>query len=99
MGSPRGVAWGLFLLAIGIVVVVPGEQDDLLLAAIGAIMLALNLARALLSIPVSWLTTILGAVAVVAGLSSAFGFPVPWFGVVFILLGIAVGVRAFTAMR
>ena len=93
------IAWGLAFLAFGIAVLVPGNQEDAFLASLGAILLGLNGTRAAMGLTISWFTIVLGATAVVAGLGTIAGVAVPGLGVLFVVLGAVMALRAVAAVR
>jgi hypothetical protein len=98
-GRLETTAWGLAFLVFGIFVLVPGYQEDAFLASLGAILLGLNGARAKMGLAVSWLTIVVGAAALVAGLGSIVGLAVPGLGVLFVVLGAVIAVRAVSGVR
>lgn len=61
------IAWGLGLIWIGILGIIPGNQNGIGLLSIGLILLGLNLLRYLKKIPVNGFSSILGIIC------SAFG--------------------------
>ncbi len=93
------IAWGLAFLAFGIFMLVPGNQEDAFLASLGAILLGLNGARATMGFAVSWLTIVLGATALVAGLGTIAGMAVPGLGVLFVAIGAVMAIRALVPGR
>jgi hypothetical protein len=68
----RNLAWGAFFILVGSLSIIPGDQTSLAILAAGLILLALNLARSLSSIPMHGFTIALGAAAFVAGAMGVF---------------------------
>lgn len=83
------IGWGLLLIVVGGLLLVPGEQvpQGAWLILAGVIMLALNGVRYLNGIRASIFTTALGALALIAGLGSLFGVELPLFAVFLLLVG------------
>lgn len=86
------IAWGLFLIMIGCIWLVPDEQipPGTWLIGAGLIMLGLNGARYLNGIKASSFTMVLGVVAAAAGLASLAGAKLPLLAVFLILIGVSV---------
>lgn len=88
------IGWGLFFLVTGALLLVPERlPDGAWFIAVGLILLGTNAVRRIYDIPASVFITILGALALSAGIGDAFGIRLPLFAVLFILLGIAVIVK------
>ncbi len=83
------VAWGLFLIMIGGLWLVPASQvpSGIWLIGVGLILLGLNGARYLYRIPTSTFTIILGIIALLLGLAAFFGTSLPLLPLLLILLG------------
>ena len=64
----EAIAWGAGFVWIGILSLIPGEQDSIGVLGIGLILLGLNLVRYLSEIPTNGFSTILGILASVLGL-------------------------------
>ena len=62
------IAWGSLFLLLGILMLIPGDQNGIFILGAGVILLGLNLARSLSGIRVSAFSITLGALAVVLGL-------------------------------
>ena len=88
-------AWGLFLVMLGGLWLVPANTvpDDAWLIGAGLIMLGLNLGRYLNEIPMSGFTITLGALAMGIGLAGAFDFRFPFIAVAIIAIGLWVMFR------
>lgn len=89
------VSWGLFLIMLGGFALVKGVPEGTWLIGAGVIMLGLNAVRLLVGIRASWFTLILGAIALLSGLSSVLGIDIPVGPLLIILIGLAIIVRAF----
>ena len=89
------VSWGLFLIMLGGLFLVPSVPPGTWLIGAGAIMLGLNAIRLLVGIRASWFSLVLGSVALLAGLGSVLGVDIPVGPILIILIGLAIIVRAF----
>lgn len=89
------VSWGLFLIMLGGLFLVPGVPEGTWLIGAGVIMLGLNAVRLVLGIRASWFTLILGTIALLAGIGSVLGIDMPVGPILIILIGLAIIVRAF----
>ena len=83
------IGWGSFLMVIGGLLLVPGEQlpQGAWLILVGLIMLSLNIVRHLNGIRANVFTTAFGALALAAGLGSLFGVELPLFAIFLLLVG------------
>jgi hypothetical protein len=88
------VGWGLFLIMLGGFALLPDVPGGTWLIGAGIIMLALNGVRLLAGIRASAFTTILGVIALLAGLGSVYGIDIPVGPLLIILVGLAIIVRA-----
>ena len=88
----EAIAWGLFLVMIGCLWLIPDEQvpEGTWLIGVGVIMLGLNLARNLYGIKMSGFTLFLGTLALIIGISDLFGLDLPIFPILIILWGLSV---------
>lgn len=95
----ESIGWALFLIMIGGLGLVPGEQvpEGTWLIGVGLIMLGLNLARFLNNIETSGFTMVLGVIALLAGMGDFLGVDVPVFPVLLILLGAHIIFKGFFA--
>jgi hypothetical protein len=86
------IGWGLFLIMIGVIWLVPGAQlpHGFWLIGAAAIMLGLNAVRYLNGIKMSGFTIALGLLALAAGLGSLFGLKLPLFAILLILIGASI---------
>jgi hypothetical protein len=91
----ENIAWGLFLIVVGIAWLGPGAEVPLgiCLTGGGLIMLALNAVRYFTGIKTSSFTIGLGAIAILAGIASALSVKI--FGVLLIVIGSAIILRPF----
>ncbi len=81
------VGWGLFLIMLGGLAFIPQVPGGLWLVGAGIIMLGLNAARYSYGIPMSLFSLGLGVLAILLGLASIFGFDLPLFPLLLILIG------------
>ena len=83
------IAWGLFLAVMGGLLLVPSETlpHGVWIIAVGLILVGANVARYFNQIKVNWFITVLGVLALVAGVSALFGVHIPLFAIVLIVLG------------
>ena len=63
----EAIAWGGIFILLGILMFIPGDQNNVFVLGIGIILLGLNLARSLTQIAVNRFTVIIGAMALVLG--------------------------------
>lgn len=85
----EGIAWGLFVVLLGVLWLLPAAvvPEDTWLVGAGLILLALNSARFMSGIRVSVFTSILGGGAVIAGGAQMFGLRVPVFAILVVIAG------------
>lgn len=83
------IGWGLFLIMIGVIWLVPNAQvpQGIWLIGVAAIMIGLNAVRYLNGIKMHGFTIALGLLALAAGLGSLFGLKLPIFAILLILVG------------
>jgi hypothetical protein len=88
-------SWALFLIMVGGLLLVPSSSlpPGSWLIGVGVIMLGLNVVRNLNGIRMSSVTTILGIVALIAGLGDFAGVDLPVFPILIILVGAAIILR------
>ena len=84
-----GIAWGLLFLMTGALWLVPDQQaiQGVWLIGTGVLLLGLNGIRYRMGIEVSGLTTLLGTVALAAGLGDYFRVQLPLLAILFIVVG------------
>ena len=87
------VGWGLFLIMIGGLVLIPGVPAGTWLIGTGLIMLGINLARYLNGIRASTFTIGLGFLAIALGIAEYAGTDLPWFPLLLILIGLDILIR------
>lgn len=97
----ESIGWALFLIMIGGIGLVPDAMvpAGAWLIGVGLIMLGLNLARYVNQIPVSSGSLFLGALALIAGVTSVFGVDLPIFPIALILLGLSALSKFFLKNR
>ncbi len=95
------VGWALFLIMIGVLWLLPVGRvpEDVWLIGAGIIMLGINCVRYFKGIKMSGFTLILGALALIAGLSGVFALKLPFFAVLFILVGASILLKPLLAKR
>ena len=93
----EAIAWGLFLIMIGGLWLLPDETvpEGAWLLGVGVIMLGLNGVRYLYGIKMSGFTMFLGIVALCIGISDFFGLNLPIFPILIILWGLSVVLGPF----
>lgn len=89
------IAWGLGLIWIGILGIIPGNQNGIGLLSIGLILLGLNLLRYLKKMPVNGFSSVLGilcsALGVVVLIRQMLGYPsfeLDLFAIMLIIIGL-----------
>jgi hypothetical protein len=89
------VGWGLFLIIIGALWLIPDQvvPEGTWLIAAGFIMLGMNVVRYRNDITMSKSTLVLGILAVVFGISDFVGVALPFFPILVILFGAAIILR------
>ncbi len=100
-GRLTSISWALFLIMVGGFLLVPSSSlpAGSWLIGIGLIMIGLNVARNLNGIRMSTLTTVLGIIALVAGLGDFAGVDVPVFPLLIILIGASIILRNLEPRR
>ena len=100
-GRLTSISWALFLIMAGGLLLVPSTSlpPGSWLIGVGVIMLGLNVVRSLNGIRMSTLTTLLGIIALVAGLGDFAGVNVPVLPVLIILVGAAIILRNIEPRR
>ena len=93
----KAVAWGAMFLLLGILGLIPGDQNGVFVLGIGIILLGLNLARYLSKIPTNGftitlgaLTFVLGSVAVLRPVLNVPRFELPFFPLLLVAVGLYV---------
>ncbi len=87
----EAIGWGLFLIMMGVIWLVPDEQvpQGTWLIGAGLIMLGVNGVRYLKGIKMSGFTIVLGILALAAGLGGLFGVK-PLIAILLILIGASI---------
>lgn len=99
-GRVDTVGWGVLFVVLGVVGLTPGLPEDAWLIAAGLVLVGVSLARAILRLPVSGFTTVLGVVALAAGIGSITGLDTATGPLVMIVLGLSLVVGAvYRTMR
>ncbi len=95
------VSWGLFIIMLGGFALVPSDRlpEGSWLIGIGIILLGLNAVRLAVGIRMSAVTTILGVLALVGGTGDMLGVDVPVGGLLLVLVGTAIIIRALDPRR
>lgn len=88
--------WGLFLVMIGCIWLVPKEwiPEGTWLLGTGLLLLALNAVRYLNDIAMNGFTNVLGILALAAGAGDLFGLRLPLFAICLIVFGASILLRA-----
>lgn len=83
-------AWGLFLVMLGCLWLIPDEQvpEDTWLLGAGVILLGLNAVRYLNGIRMSGFTIFLGVLGILLGIGGLLGVDLPVFPILVILIGL-----------
>ncbi len=84
------IGWGLFLILIGGLLLVPQGQvpEGTWLLGAGVILLGVNVARYLSGIAPSYFTTVLGILALAGGVGVFYGVELPLLPALLILVGV-----------
>jgi hypothetical protein len=85
----EGMAWGAFLIMIGGMALVPGDQinEGWWSVGVGVILLGLNATRYFNRMRMSGFTTALGIIALITGVGELAGVDLPGLPILLILLG------------
>lgn len=89
-------SWGVFLLMIGTLLLLPSElvPNGTWLIGAGIIMLGLNCIRYVNDIKVSRFTVVTGVIALLVGLASFLGLRPPLFAIFLAIIGLSIIVRS-----
>jgi len=90
-----GVGWGLLFLLFAALALPNGNVEYASAAAVGGLMLLLNLVRIAMDVPVRWFSVILGASMLVGGGMAIFGVKMDIFVLFFALAGLVTIAGAF----
>jgi hypothetical protein len=86
------ISWGVFLLMLGGIWLVPAERvpEGTWLIGVGLIWLGLNFARYMNGIRMSGFTLVLGTLAILSGIGDFMGAELPLLGIALILIGASI---------
>lgn len=93
------IGWGIFLLMIGGIWLVPGVPEGTWLVGTGILLLALNAIRFRLGMEWSGLSVALGGVALAAGLGRMSGVDLPFFPLLLVVLGVTLILKPLLSQR
>lgn len=95
------IGWALFLIMIGVIwlLLIGRVPEDAWLIGAGAIMLGINGVRYFKGIEISGFTLILGTLALITGLSGIFALKLPFFAMLFILIGASILLKPLLPKR
>jgi hypothetical protein len=62
------IAWGIVILLLGVLMVIPGDQIGIFMAGTGIVFLGLNVVRRMSNIPVNAFSIMLGVLALGVGI-------------------------------
>lgn len=93
------MGWGIFLLMIGAILLVPNVPAGTFLIGTGILLLALTVVRASLGIPWSGISATLGILALAAGLGDFVGVRLPLFPICLVLLGVSLILKPLLSQR
>ncbi len=95
----EAAAWGVVLFLVGADALPAGDPRSILIAAGGAMLLAISGIRVSSGIEVRWFTIILGSVALLAGIGHLVGITVPSLALLLMLAGMAVVIGQVASPR
>lgn len=86
----ENIGWGLFLIMVGGIWLVPDRwlPEGTWLIGAGLILIGLNIVRHLNQIEMSWFSLILGGAALLIGISDFFRVDLPFFPILLIIIGV-----------
>lgn len=93
------IGWGIFLVMIGTIWLVPGVPQGTWLIGTGVLLLVLNAIRMRLGIPWGGVSVALGVLALVAGIGDYTGIKVPLFPICLVVIGVALILRPLVSQR
>ncbi len=93
------IGWGIFLIMIGAIWLVPGVPQGTFLIGTGILLLALNAIRSRLGIVWSGVSVALGVLALSAGLADFTGVKVPLFPICLVIVGAALILKPLLSQR
>ncbi len=94
------LGWGVLFVVLGVVGLTPDLPEGSWLIAAGVVFLGVSVVRAILRLPVSGFTTVVGVIALVAGVGSVAGLEAAVWPVVLIVLGLSlIGGAVYRTVR
>lgn len=93
------IGWGIFLLMIGVIWLVPGVPQGTWLIGTGVLLLALNAIRSNLGIQWSGVSVALGVLALLAGLGDFTGIKLPLFPICLVIVGATLILKPLVSQR
>jgi hypothetical protein len=94
------LGWGVLFVVLGVVGLAPDLPDGAWLIAAGLVFIGVSVVRAIVRLPVSGFTTVVGVVALAAGLGSVAGLEAAVWPLMLIVLGLSLIVGAvYRTMR
>lgn len=93
------IGWGIFLVMIGTIWLVPGVPQGTWLIGTGALLLLFNAIRFRLGIPWSGISVTLGVLALAAGLGDLTGITLPVFPIFLVIVGASLIVKPLVSQR
>ncbi len=93
------IGWGVFLVMIGVIWLLPAVPAGTWLIGTGVLLLALNAIRVRIGIPWSGISVALGVLALVAGLGDLTGIKLPLFPICLLLVGAILILRPLVSAK
>ena len=94
------LGWGVLFVVLGVVGLTPDLPEGSWLIAAGVVFLGVSVVRAILRLPVSGFTTVVGVIALVAGVGSVAGLEAAVWPLVLIVLGLSlIGGAVYRTVR
>ena len=93
------IGWGIFLLMIGTIWLVPGVPEGTWLIGTGILLLVLNAIRSRLGVHWGGVSVALGVVALAAGLADATGIKLPLFPICLMIVGLSLILKPLMSQR
>lgn len=93
------IGWGIFLLMIGTIWLVPSVPPGTWLIGTGILLLVLNAIRSRLGVPWSGFWVGVGVVALAAGLGDFVGVKLPLFPICLVIIGAALILKPLVSQR
>ena len=93
------IGWGIFLVMIGTIWLVPAVPSGTWLIGTGILLLALNAIRSRLGIPWSGFWVAIGVIALTAGLGDVAGVKLPLFPICLVIIGAALILKPLVTER